>query len=551
MTSADEPLPGSAERRRFLLLYDTVPGGTGYLQDLSSSAGAFLEVLRLARDVMTRCACNADPAKDGCYACLYAYRNSNGMESTSRDTAVRLLSNILEREGELETVRTVSDINANPVLESELEARFVEALQRLSLEGVDVQVQQQVVNGKPGYLLRAGTNLYTVEPQVPLGPAAGVQLASCPDFLIRSARSADPFQPIAVFLDGFQYHKDKVTDDTLKRLAIVQSGKFREWSLTWWDVNPQFAASDARNPFVEGLQATMQPVQQAIAAKLGVGAMTDVAVRPPLEQLVRFLADPAEARWTALAMVRALGWFEQASMRDPTTAQRFQEHLAACGATGFQHLVQNSPGELAYGGLTPEPAKDPLSIWCYLPLAAISAAEPQRLCASILLDTGGAEPEVFKAAWIGFLRLYNLLQFLPAVQFATVQGTASAAYEVIQWKRAQTALGMPGHEAPPAEDPKFAELLAVVDGWLAPHLRSLGAQGCPLPEAGYELEGPGGEVVAEAELAWPDERIAVLREDQADMSAIWADAGWCAMPLGGVETWTAAVTARCGALGGS
>jgi hypothetical protein len=58
-------------------------------------------------------------------------------------------------------------------------------------------------------------------------------------------------------------------------------------------------------------------------------------------------------------------------------------------------------------------------------------------------------------------------------------------------------------------------------------------------------------VVAEAELAWPDERIAVLREDQADMGAIWADAGWRSMPLGGVETWTAAVTARCGALGGS
>ena len=46
----------------------------------------------------------------------------------------------------------------------------------------------------------------------------------------------------------------------------------------------------------------------------------------------------------------------------------------------------------------------------------------------------------------------------------------------------------------------------------------------PLPEQAYELEGPRGDVLAQAELAWPEQRLAVVIES-VDADAFTA-AGW-------------------------
>lgn len=51
----------------------------------------------------------------------------------------------------------------------------------------------------------------------------------------------------------------------------------------------------------------------------------------------------------------------------------------------------------------------------------------------------------------------------------------------------------------------------------------------PLPEAGYELADDRGKVIAEAELAWPQARVAVLVTDD-DQDAC-AQAGWYAFTV--------------------
>ena len=40
--------------------------------------------------------------------------------------------------------------------------------------------------------------------------------------------------------DGFTFHKDNVADDFLKRMAIMESGRFRVWSLSYNDVQDVF-----------------------------------------------------------------------------------------------------------------------------------------------------------------------------------------------------------------------------------------------------------------------------------------------------------------------
>ena len=43
---------------------------------------------------------------------------------------------------------------------------------------------------------------------------------------------------------------------------------------------------------------------------------------------------------------------------------------------------------------------------------------------------------------------------------------------------------------------------------------------------GFELADDKGEVLAEAELAWPTQRVAVLHGEQAESATAFEEAGW-------------------------
>ena len=94
-----------------------------------------------------------------------------------------------------------------------------------------MQVRADLVNGKPGYVLKVGKHTYYMETQADLGASDGVVEPSRPDFLIRPARPEPGRPPVAVFTDGFEFHRDATDDDSLKRMALVRAG-FLVWSLT-------------------------------------------------------------------------------------------------------------------------------------------------------------------------------------------------------------------------------------------------------------------------------------------------------------------------------
>lgn len=66
---------------------------------------------------------------------------------------------------------------------------------------------------------------------------------------------------------------------------------------------------------------------------------------------------------------------------------------------------------------------------------------------------------------------------------------------------------------------------------LRPGLRRCAEAGAAVPEVGLELADDKGRVLADAELAWPGERLVVLRDDQADLSEVWAAAQWKVVEL--------------------
>ena len=101
----DEPVPGSDIRKRYLVLYDGVPGGTGYLKELMRDQQNLLEVFEQAYDVLKNCTCQNDAEKDGCYRCLLAYRGRHDQQNTSRKAALELLKLILENRQHLKRTR--------------------------------------------------------------------------------------------------------------------------------------------------------------------------------------------------------------------------------------------------------------------------------------------------------------------------------------------------------------------------------------------------------------------------------------------------------------
>ena len=154
VTTCKFPTAGTGAGIEFLMLYDTVPGGTGYLKQMMNDPDNVLRIFRMARDALVRCECNEDPLKDGCYRCVYAYRRSHDMASTSRNTALAVLNSMLEQAEELRQVEGgLRSVKVNPVLDSELEARFIEALRRIEVDARPVRVQEEIVGGKPGYVL--------------------------------------------------------------------------------------------------------------------------------------------------------------------------------------------------------------------------------------------------------------------------------------------------------------------------------------------------------------------------------------------------------------
>ena len=70
------------------------------------------------------------------------------------------------------------------------------------------------------------------------------------------------------------------------------------------------------------------------------------------------------------------------------------------------------------------------------------------------------------------------------------------------------------------------ELLEVTDHTLHDLLLLLADRHLPLPEAGFELCDEQDEVVATAELCWPDRKIALLRADEQWCAQAFIDRGW-------------------------
>ena len=642
----DEPGLDGGPRKHFVLLYDSVPGGTGYLhQLLAQEAGTLTEVLTLALTTLTQCPCNQDPDKDGCYRCLYQYRLGRHMEKVSRETAKALLGELVAALGRLERVATLSDIYINPNFDSVLESRFIESLPRLGGKAglPPVKLIQDLVNGKTGYVLAVGQQRYRIEPQCPLGPEQGVAFPSQPDFVIWPWAVGSRRRPVAVFCDGWSYHRDSLRADAQKRSALLANGKFWVWSVTHQDV-----ASALEGQADTDLESPLTALSRHAGSRIPPGerqALGQACTQHGVASLLRWLGLAPEAEGRDGALEPAARQFRASSRRDglnqDVTPEPAGTHLktstrsTARGQDAALEPMQRNALWLGYLMVPATPAdvtaaRQQLALW--LPRLPDSLREPgkgfapslSRPCGActqigwwpralarespsgpgaatgtpspLLLDLEGAAPwaapgvlildeaaagdeGALQGAWRRWLQVFNYLQFLPGQLLATATGLDGDDYaglaEVGLAEAVAETASTPGQAADQAAlNHIWLEVLDQVIGPLQPGLKQLALAGASIPEVGYELTdassslpprgggpGRGGQsvaatpqvrILAEAELAWPSVRLAVLRPDQEDQASTWQASGWQVLTLDDSHSlvagrpWVLAVAERLG-----
>ncbi|MCP4402490.1 MAG: DEAD/DEAH box helicase [bacterium] len=517
----EEPLPDSEYRKRYLVLYDMVPGGTGYLQQLMMSHERMLEVLEKALQVMEQCECRLEPEKDGCYRCLYAYRNSFDMRSISRNTAVELLTEILKHRERFVEIDTLKQVDMNALFDSELEARFLEALRRRHTGERPVVLKKEMVNRRPGYFLKIGDMPWYIEPQVLLHERDGVALPVSVDFLFRPARESaeQPILPIAVFTDGFLYHQERIGLDSAQRMALLQSGRFRVWSFSWKDIEAQFSkksgwfeeylSQDLRNDATKRKRYFRHYVGGESPAS---GDLQKAHTHNSFDWFAAFLANPDTRAWSRYAFINGL-------LFGQTTEDAAVAELLSRLPESFREELCVEPQTQLVGYSSAQ--NDKVEILASTLKTAVQPGEIEQMSLIAILDDRSPAVKGFEKQWNGFLRLTNLFQFLPNGIFLSRSGCEQERYDFLTLRG-----GSPSAAQAYADDPAWRDALELACDEAQPLLTELRGRGIPAPQAGFELTKQDGEVIATAELAWEDKQLAFLLLEELEGQSIFTDKGW-------------------------
>ena len=252
--SYEEMNLATMKKDHYLVMYDTIPGGTGYLSKLYDTE-EFTKLLQMAYEKIHECTCQWE-GKDCCYHCILTYGNQYKREAFSREAAETLFEKLISHASSWETLSgSVGTISLTGVAEdSELELKFVGALKTISRNnGWEFEKVADADSYRYDLHIINGDNdlIYYVIPQFALGGHYGVRNYTVADFQIicmaatingMNIERIDKLPMWSIFLDGYTFHAKapnmRFYSDKAKRDGIHDSTthKLYSWTLTWEDI---------------------------------------------------------------------------------------------------------------------------------------------------------------------------------------------------------------------------------------------------------------------------------------------------------------------------
>lgn len=517
--------------RYYLVLMDAVPGGTGFLKALYQTEDeqkrpgeGVVEIFRLAKNALETCACRklhqTDDDSDGCYRCIRTYHMQHRSANISREAGIALLGKLIAAAKRRSVKTAIDAIKVEALFGSVLEKRFVDKLQAW-VEEQKGQWLETLVNGKRGFRFVLGKpeRSWELELQPQLSSAQGVSVACQPDFMLRCDDSS--IKPIAIFTDGFEFHvqpeddEGRLSDDINKRRAILDSGKYHVWSITWNDLNEKL--EDTQLSFLHA-PVIDNVLQQHAVQKLNAMASPVpniyAAVANPWEQFKAFLLCPHRASWTLLA---------------ESAAGVFMSTFAMQGKGVDLNKLQSAL-EMWRAGYSPAPIGEDTGNWLWLSrisltedmlayalTAELTVQQFDRLRIGLRLDDSHDERKkvvTYTQRWRQFLAMLNFFQFANNLTVFTTS-------EVLSGIAPELPLDIGAGLSAAWED-----VLEETASYLDSLVRAMASIDCAVPVVAFEAEDVGFDAIAE--FAWPkaSSPTVLLVGDQAHLSQKWANAGW-------------------------
>ncbi|MCD9625295.1 DEAD/DEAH box helicase [Rhabdothermincola salaria] len=415
VATADAPNVSGQGRRRFLVLYDQVPGGTGYLGPLADPDEVH-QILLAAREHIVRCPCRSE-GRPACHRCLLGVIDRWEYDLARRELAKELLDALLEDWDPIK-VATIGDVSIAQVEESELERRFKVALREWVEHDTSGELDYIRVPGKGRYeafelTITRGADVirYRIEEQ----PGLMTSPNTAPDFLIKRMDAAAP--EVTIYLDGYQFHAsadhNRIADDARKRAGVRASGRL-VWNLSWDDVERFHTAVTADPPQIPPHRTLLGTdakgkAQQVHLARHGTIDVGEIQ-RNPMDLLLQYLIRPSNEDWRRLALSSVAG-LAGASGPPRVDAEQMSSVLDAVLASEPFDVAGTADPEATIGMVATTSTVNGLDLVLYLDLADPNA---ERWTAfAVLPDDDAAVTDLsHRARWSDWLAWANVLQFL-------------------------------------------------------------------------------------------------------------------------------------------
>ena len=404
---------------RYLVLFDKVPGGTGYLQKLFNPE-EFTKLLTKSYESIRDCSCKNE-GKDGCYKCILSYSNQYIRDELSREHAEHLFGKIVRSSKDWEEVNQgISSLTKTGMIEeSELESKFVYSLKNY----IEIHPQKNMKfketkeDGIQVYILtlpiKDGEVTYLLRPQVSLGERDGVEISTRTDFLFKCiglTRNGQTitdidelmsFKDMSIYLDGYTYHASKehlrFHDDIDIRESIGKTPNIRHWSLSWTDV-VLFEKGEQDNLYFDKkkFKQTQRLIDQLPSSKEVNKNISDC--QNSIERLLWVLSNSENPK-------QSIGYYFSLFQEEPgknlipkDLTDKFHSHD---DNFSFDSSVKPSPDTFMFSGVTTS-----TELYKSRVMVRMKDLEP-----SVSFKIYNPE-NINKQEWEEFLRLYNLLSLI-------------------------------------------------------------------------------------------------------------------------------------------
>lgn len=338
------------------------------------------------------------------------------------------------------------------------------------------------------------------------------------------AQPAD-IKPVAIFLDGYAFHKDCVSEDVQKRQAIKDSGHYHVWTIGWRDLNE---AGCKHLQDVLGLLHNPEMKKPTVYNRFHdvnfVTLHTSVQDRNSFDLLLDYLTEPEQKTtlWKKLAAAHAWVWLDVKRSQEPGVQQKYAYEMQENASPVRQkQILPDEP--FVFGGLldscgSSQPFIELASVLLQSYLKTTPTAD--QLCEALRLhlcfDDRHSEDSGYEAGFYGFWRLVNLLQFLPDMSFTSRKAIHQPQEKLVV---------LPIEAAQEVQsDASWAEIIEF-ELLTNDEIALLQTHGFGAPVPGYALQNDLGEIIAEADIAWPERKLVIIFEDE-NFASHFTTHGW-------------------------